>query len=183
MILEDGKGSGRQAEVNSSNQLTVKATSEPADKFSNRSGKVWSVLASTTPVGVNDIIFYFKNTGTETYVVTDIRASAAGASTLDIITVTGTPTFTSGGGNGVALTPVNRNLSRSDAMTATIIEDTDTTGLTENGVLFFIECLTANELYHLRTTSNIIIPPGQAIVLKTDGTTAVRSLWSFSVLD
>lgn len=179
MILEDGKGSGRQAEVNSSNQLTVKATSEPADKFSNRSGKVWSVLASTTPVGANDIIFYFKNTGTETYVVTDIRASAAGASTLDIITVTGTPTFTAGSD----LTPVNRNLGRSDAMTATIKEDTDTTGLTENGVLFFMECLTANELYHLRTTSNIIIPPGQAIVLKTDGTTAVRSLWSFSVLD
>lgn len=179
MKLQDGNGSGRLAKVNSKNELAVFAVTEPEDKFNNRSGKVWSITSSTTAVGTDDYIFYFKNTGSEVYAITDVRAYSSAATTLSIDAVSGTPTFAAGSD----LTPVNRNLGRSDTMTATIKEDTNTTGLTDNGQLFFIRLDTANEQEHLRTSSNILITPGQAIALTTSAATLVTCLWSFTTLE
>ena len=179
MKIEDGTGNGVFAKVNAQKQLDTFSIIEPEDRFLNKKGKTWSIESNTTPVGANDFIFYFKNTGTETYAVTDIRASCAGASTLTINAVSGTPTFAAGSD----LTPVARNRGSSETITGTIKEDTNTTGLTDDGTLFFLECDTANRLEHIKTTSNIIIPPGQAFAMQTDGTTAVRVLWSFTVID
>ena len=122
MKIEDGTGSASLAKVNSEFQLSTFAISEPEDKFENRSGNTWSITASTTPVGTNDYIFYFKNTSNNvTYVITDIRATAAAATLLSIDVVSGTPTFTA----GADLTPVNRNLGSSNTISATIKEDTN----------------------------------------------------------
>lgn len=179
MKINDGTGTGRQARVNFLNQLDAYSSTEQYDRTYNKLyGQCWSVESNTTPVGANDFIFYFKNTGSESYCLTDVRASAAGASTLTINKVSGTPTFAA----GADLTPVSRNLGSSATMTATIKEDTNTTGLTDEGTLFFLECDTANKLYHLSTSSNVIIPPGTAMAVQTDGTTAVRCLWSFTVI-
>lgn len=179
MKTEDGKGRGYLAEVDAENRLSTFSVTEPEDKHINREGKCWSVLQSTTPVGANDYIFYFKNTGTETIAITDIRCSAASACTLYIEVVSGTPTFAA----GADLTPVARNLGSSKTITGTIKEDTNTTGLTAEGTIFFIECPVANTLYHLSTSSNILVPQGQAIAMYTDGTGAVETLWSMVGLD
>jgi hypothetical protein len=178
MKLEDGTGKGNFAQVDTSNRVLTFSVTEPEDKAQNKIGEVWSVHANTTPVGANDYIFYFKNTGSTTIAITDIRVSAAGASTLYIQKVTGTPTFAA----GADLTPLARNLGSSKTITATIKEDTNTTGLTSEGLIFFIECPVAATLYHLSTSSNIIVPQGQAIAMYTDGTTAVESLWSMTTL-
>lgn len=171
---------GQIAEVDIENRLSTKAISEAYDRHINKhEGKVWSVLQSTTPVGANDYLFYFKNTGAEDIYITDIRASCAGASTLWIQRVSGTPTFTA----GADLTPVTRNTGSTKTIDATIKEDTNTTGLTDDGTIFFIECPVADTLYHLRTSSNIIVTQGQAIAMYTDGTSAVKSLWSFTGAD
>lgn len=179
MIIDDGTGKNYQAKVDEENRLRTFSVTEPEDKHINREGKVWSVTSNTTPVGANDYIFYFKNTGTETIALTDIMASAGGASKLYIVAVTGTPTFTA----GADLTPVTRNRGSSQTITATIKEDTNTTGLTNAGTLFVLPCPVADTLYHIRTSSNIIIPQGQAIAMYTTGTTAVEAVWSFVGLD
>ena len=59
----------------------------------------------------------------------------------------------------------------------------DPKGLTDGGQLFFIRCDTAQEERHLRTTANILIPPGQAIAMETSAATTVTSLWSFTVIN
>lgn len=178
MYIQDGAGVGPDAKVNRFQQIDVFAIIEPEDRFANKQGKTWTIRSNTTPVGASDYIFYFKNIGTKTYAVTDIRAFSSGASKLLVEGVEGTPTFTA----GVDLTPVARNLGSSEPVTATIKEDTNTTGLTTKGVLFTIPCEASIEK-HLRTTSNIIIPPGTAIAMKTEGTTAVDCIWSFTEID
>lgn len=180
MKIEDGTGTQRQAKVNSENQLNTFSIHEPEDKFNNRKGNTWSVTQSTTPVGTNDYIFYFKNTSSLiTYIVTDIRVTAAAATLLSVDSVEGTPTFAAGSD----LTPVNRNLGSSTTISATIKEDTNTTGLTDLGRLFPIQVEAANKMAHLRTSSNIIIPPGQAVAMESSAATAVESTWSFSTLE
>jgi len=180
MKIEDGTGTSREARVNQKNMVDVFAVVEAEDKLSAKEGKTWSVTQSTTPVGTNDYIFYFKNTSNDTtYVITDIRATAGAATLLSIDHVEGTPTFAA----GADLTPVNRNLGAQVSITGTIKEDTNTTGLTDLGRLFPIQVETANKLAHLRTTSNIIIPPGQAVAMESSVATAVVSTWSFSVLE
>ena len=180
MRLEDGGGKNGEAKVNANQQLDTFSVIEPEDKFNNRNGKTWSVTQSTTPVGANDYIFYFKNTSNnETYAVTDVRATAAAATLLSIDAVSGTPTYTA----GADITPVNRNRGASDTMSATIKEDTNTTGLTDEGRLFPVQVEAANKLAHLRTSANIIIPPGQAIAMESSAATAVVTTWSFTILE
>lgn len=180
MRLEDGAGNNGDAKVNHNQQLDTFSVIEPEDKYNARNGKTWSVTQSTTPVGANDYVFYFKNTSNnETYVVTDVRATAAAATLLSIDAVSGTPTFTA----GADLSQVNRNRGASATMTATIKEDTDTTGLTDDGRIFPLQVEAANKLAHLRTSSNIHIPPGQAIAMESSAVTAVTTTWSFSILE
>lgn len=180
MKIEDGSGSGVQAKVNGKQLLDVFAVVEAEDKLNARDGKTWSVTQSTTPVGANDYIFYFKNTSNDTiYVITDIRATAASATLLSIDHVEGTPTFAA----GQDLTPVNRNLGAQFSISATIKEDTNTTGLTDLGRLYPLQVEAANKLAHLRSSSNIIITPGQAVAMESSAATAVVSTWSFSVLE
>lgn len=181
MKIEDGTGSASLAKVNSKFQLDTFSVSEPEDKFENRSGNTWSVTASTSAVANDDYIFYFKNTSNNiTYVVTDVRATATAACFLSIDYVKGTPTYTAASD----LTPVNRNLGSSNTMSATIKEDTDITVITNSGRLFPIQVEAASKMAHLRTTSNIIIPPGQAIAMSSSSLTpTVTTTWSFSILE
>lgn len=161
-IIIDGTGTGNSVKVDSENRISTFSTVEPEDKHINKEGNVFSVHFTVTPVGANDYFFYYKNTGTETIYITDVRISSTVATNITVEHVTGTPTFTS----GTDLTPTNRNLGSSKVLTATIKSDTDTTGLTSKGILFNVECPVADTLYHLRTSSNIIIPQGSSIALK-----------------
>lgn len=179
MLIGDGKGKNGYAAVNKNQQLDTFSITEPEDRFLNKQGKTWSVKSETTPVGAGDYIFYLKNTGTETYAITDVRAECGAESRLTIHKVDGTPTFAA----GADLTPVARNIGSSEPVTATIKEDTNTTGLTDQGEIFFVKCKTAGELYHLRTTSNIIIPPGTAIAAQSSAATSNRVTWSLTVID
>lgn len=166
----DGTGTGNEAKVDTNNFLHVFAVSEPEDKFSNLKGKTWSLYFTTTPVGAGDYFFYLKNTGANDLAITDIRISAAtGGRTFTYEKVSGTPSYTA----GADVTFAQRNLGSSLEPAATIKSDTDTTGLTSEGVIFFQPVPVADTLYHLRTSSNIIIPIGQAFAIKDDTGTAL----------
>ena len=148
----------------------VSAIEQPVDQHVNHhTGKVWSVsFFDINPVGANDYFFYFKNTGSEEIAVSDFRmAASTTASRIFVDAVSGSPTFTA----GADLTPVSRNLGKSPTMSATIKSDTNTTGLTNDGVLFFMELDTVDSMYKLSTSSKIILPQGKSIAMRFEAAT------------
>lgn len=158
--IESAVGTPHGAEVDSENRLHVFSVSVPDDRHINEEGGVWSLYFTNTPTGANDYFFYVKNTGTKDLRISDIRISSSVATAVNINVVTGTQA------GGTTITPVNRNLGSSRIPTATIEQGVDITGLTSTGTLFFQECATADTLYHLSTSSNIIIPQGTSLALQ-----------------
>lgn len=153
---------GTVAEVDAKNRLKVFAVAEPEDKQLNIDGGVHSVYFTVTPAGANDYFYYLENTGTSDLDITDIRISSSVATTVFYEYVSGTPTYVT----GTDAADTNRNLGSSRALSVVSKYDTDITGLTSEGVLFFEECATADTRYKLSTSSNIIIPQGKAIAFK-----------------
>ena len=178
MKIEDGGGSGRSVKVDDEFRLSTFSVVEPEDKHINREGKAWSFNQSTTTVAVTDFVFYLKNTGEADLAITDLRAFVGTATTLTIEAVTGTA-----GGSTSALTPVARNLGSSQVPDATALESADITGITGAGVLYFQRCAVVNTQYHLSMSSNIIVPQGQAIAIRSSVAAAVECLISVVGLD
>lgn len=175
MRITGGNGKGYEAFVDDEGRLQVFAVVESEDKHTNKHrGNVWSLPFTATPVGAGDYFFYFKNTGTVNYYITDILIDAAAADVIGLHWVTGTPTFTA----GTDLSGYSRNAATTSEPVATMKSDTDTTGLTDGGELYFLTC-EANKLAHLQSSSNIIVTPGSAIALKTaTGTAAIKGMVS-----
>lgn len=173
---------GTYVDVTDENRIKGSSVSHVFDFHQNHHhGKAWSVFfEDINPAGANDKFFYFKNNSTVEYSITDIRASCATTTgRLYIKRVIGTPTFTA----GADLTPASRNTALAPAMEATIKSDTDTTGLTDDGVLFYMDLDTVSKLYHLRTSSNIIVAPGKAIAFEWGPATGeVTAVVSFTEL-
>ena len=150
--------------VDSEGRLNVFAATEGEDRHVNQtSGKVWSVPFTLTTTGANAYAAYIKNTGTKNLHVTDVRIVNTGtASAIDIDYVSGTAATTT------AITAISRNLANPVIPAADMFgasAGTGITGLTDEGLLF-PKYSKANDEMHLRTTSNIIIPPGQAMAIK-----------------
>jgi len=156
---------GPYAGVTKENRLKTRSVGELFDAHENHHhGTVWSLpFFDIDPVGANDKFFYITNTGTKDIAISDARVSC-GTTTgrMYIKKVTGTPTFTA----GADITPVTRNTVKSPNLGATVKSDTDTTGLTDDGTIFFLELDTVDKLFHLKTSSLIIISPGKAVALE-----------------
>jgi len=169
MVIQNGAdGADYSAKVDHEGKLHTFALTESSDKHANRDeGKSWSLsFAGLTPVATTDYFFYLKNTGENNINITDIRISSTTVVSVGYHKVSGTPAFT--GSLSTAIT--NRNFGSSKTPTITVQHDTDITGLTDEGKLFFEKLDTVNKLYHLRTTSNIIIPQGTAFGMIVTGT-------------
>ena len=173
MRVEDGKGRGFWASINAANQLETHAVAEPHDRYVNRQNqRVWSLpFTAIDPVGANDYFLYIKNTGTEILAVTDLRIESTVAGIIEVQHVSGTPVYTA----DTDITPVNRYLGSSNVPVATAKTDTDTTGLTSQGVIFYMNMPVVDTIHHLSTSSNIIIPPGQQMALLWTAATGILS--------
>lgn len=151
---------GIAAEVDSENRLSTFSVSQHEDKHANREGRYWSVFFQVTPTGANDLFFYLKNEGTKDLTITDVRVSSSAVTQLLYRQVTGVAA------GGTDITPTSRKLGNPTVPNAIIQFGVDILGLTPGGVLFFEECDTVNRLQALKTTSNIIIPQGQAVAFE-----------------
>ena len=154
------------AKVTGEGLLTTEAVTIQSDRHANmHHKKVWSLPFEQVSVVANDdYFFYFKNTGLVNYIFTDFRGSASGACSVSICHVSGTAVPTA----EVTIVPVNRFLGASENPSATVYADTDTTGLTDQGVMFKMDVAAgnANQLNHLRTSAGVIVPPGQALAMR-----------------
>lgn len=171
---------GRTADVDTSNRLKTFSVIQNEDKQINIGGGVFSVEFSVNPVGANDYFFYFKNNGLKDLFLTDIRISSSAPTSVFYEHVTGTPAF-------VAESPASvtsRKLGGAAELPADAISDANITNLVSQGVLFFQECAVADTMYHIRTTSNIIIPQGQAVSFRREAATGViQALVSIAVAE
>jgi hypothetical protein len=178
MIIDDPQN-GKSARVDLENRLRTFTTSEPYDKHRNREGNVFSVYFQVTPAAANDYFYYFKNNGLNDVFITDVRIISTVASTITYEKVSGTPTYVA----GTDATTTNRNFGSSIELDAENKFDTDITGLTSNGIVFFEGIDTPGKRYHLRTTSNIIIPQGKAIAFKRVAATGLLTVLVSYVVD
>lgn len=169
-IIENGGHEGNyKLRVNSEGQATVQATVESEDRHINiNHEKVWSLpYEGIDPAAADDYFLYIKNTGSSNIALTDFRVESTVIGTVEVHSVTGTAS------SGSTLTPVNRQIGSSVSPTATIETATDITGLTSAGVLFWLNCDTADKTLKETTSSNVVIPPGQAVALLWDQSTGV----------
>jgi hypothetical protein len=166
---------GKVATVDEAGRLKTFAVSEPEDKFLNQSGGVHSIYFDVTPAGANDYFYYLENTGTSNLLITDIRISSTVATYIYYEYVSGTPSYIT----GTDTADTNRNLGSSRQLSAVSKYDTDITGLTSEGIVFFERCAAADTRYKLSTSSNILIPQGKAVAFKRESATgAIKALVS-----
>lgn len=157
-IIEDPR-SGKTATVDDENRLATFAITQVEDKHTNVEGEYNSLYFQVDPTGANDYFFYLKNTGVDDVTVTDIRISTDAATSVELHVVTGTASA----GTDTQIT--NRNLGSSKVPDVVSQYDANFTGLTSAGVLLYDEMATVNEMHHMKTSSTIIIPQGQAVAL------------------
>lgn len=179
-IRNNADGPNYGAKVDKESRLHVLAVTEPEDKHVNKEGNVHSAYLIVTPAGANDYFFYIKNTGTKDIFITDIRITSTVASTFYYRKVSGVPSYVTGTDISQAnKTLTNRNLGSSKALIATIKFDTNITGLTNEGILFFEEAVGADTRYKLSTSSNILVKQGSAFAIeKVAATGAVECVIS-----
>lgn len=169
--------------IDSQGRGQVAASSEAEDRHINQiSGKVWSIDLDGVLANAGTYVAWFRNTGQAFYHLTDMRAHCLdAASILDLDEViVGTI------GNNTALsdsTIASRNLGNTVAPTGDADYATDATGLTgltKISTIFHAGSLD-NQSSHLRTTSNIIIPPGGSLAVKVitaNATNGLQITWS-----
>ena len=170
-IIQDS-GSGRTATVDTQNRLLVASVTRGEDRQANINGDYYSAYFQVTPAGANDYFFYLRNDGTTDITVTDFRMSSTVVTRLLIHRVIGTPVFS--GANTTIIT--SRNLGSSKTPTVVARDDTDITGLTSEGVLFFEDMSSVDTLFELKLSSTIIIPQGQAIAIQRVGATGLLTV-------
>lgn len=171
MIIQDSR-TGRSAEVDMENRLKTFSVTQSDSKHTNVEGLSDSIYFEVTPAGANDYGFYLCNEGTVDISITDIRISSSVATRIFLDAVTGIPSYVS----EAAATITNRNLGSSKTPTIIANYDSNITGLSNGGELLFQECHLVDELYHMKPSSTIIIPQGQAIAIRrvaATGTLAV----------
>lgn len=157
---------GRAADVNELNQLMTASVSQDIGQFSNIVGKVFSIYFTVTPTAADDYFFYLKNTGTLNFGIGKIEISSTVATDIFYDFVSGTPTFVTGGGDGTPAQVTNTNLGSAIPLVADAIYDTDITGLTSQGVLFYEKIPTINTRFVQDVSSAIIIPQGKAVAFR-----------------
>lgn len=171
MAKIQGGSNGNVADVDDENRLSTFAVTQNDDRHANTEGRYWSIFVTVTPTDVNDRFFYLRNDGTKELSITDIRASCSAVSQLLYKRVTGAPV------GGTAVTEItSRKLGNPTIPNATVEQGVDITGLTDGGVLFFEECDVVNRLEHLKTSSSIIIPQGQAVAFERAAATGLITM-------
>jgi hypothetical protein len=128
--IEDGKGTGRRAEVNSSNQLVVKAVAETFFESASEEGKAYNWSSDLVDIDANDTVLLVKNTSDIDLHIESIsiaNGSVASEYTVHIPTTEVTVT-------GTTVTGTNLNTASSNVADATAASDE--TNNTQGNVVF-----------------------------------------------
>ena len=168
-IIKDGSGTGNTLRINEENRADVESVTRSITQHINEKYEKHFSLSfeDIDPTGADDYFFYYKNTGLKNIHFTKFRFNTTVAGSVEIRSVTGTPSYTS----EAAVTPVNRSFGSSQSVTAIINTDANITGLANAGTAIKLRLDTVNKDYTDDAPSHIILPPGQALALLWDTST------------
>jgi hypothetical protein len=155
--IEDGKGSGRTAEVDGNNHLVVNSISQSIEHFANHvKKKAYNLRVAVTPTGPDDCFCYFKNSGEIDITVEGIRVWLVANEYIDVkIGDTGTPV------GGTDITPINLHTGSSNAPTGTFQQGVNITTLTGGSV--------AERIYHASSQGSTNYNFDQDIIISKNG--------------
>jgi len=166
---------GRVVLVNEENRLMVSAVALSEDKHLNSEERYWSAYFEDTTLAADEYFFYFKNTGLKDLNLTDVRVSSSvSLNTMYYEHVSGVAAGTTD------VTVTSRNLGSPKEVTGLVQSGAGITGLTNIGELFFQKCDVAARGYHLKSSSNVIIPQGQAIAFRSALAATIECIVSIS---
>jgi hypothetical protein len=181
MKIDDGTGCSYQAKVDSENRLTVLSTTKTVEHDANFSnGKAWSISVERTPTAVaccgSGYLFYFKNTGTKTYIFEGFDYRVASAENYCLfINNTGTVAC------GTAVTPVALNTGSSQVICATIQDGVSLAGLA-NGSSIGKVYFTSTETSQYNFDQDLVVTPGGVFAVKAN-TGGVATTLTFNVFE
>jgi len=170
MLIEDGKGTGRQAAVDSENRLMTLAISAALQQHINHDeGFCYSTFFSVTPTGAGDCFGYIKNNSDTDMVVTALMLRCASDETIQVkLGDSGTPV------GGAAVTPTNRNAGSGNEADVTALQGVDITGLSGGSVAAGVFVQGGVNSMKVSIRSGLIIPKNKVLTLyAVTGTAAV----------
>lgn len=127
MIINDGTGSGYDAQVDSSNRLRVFSTTVTAEHHAaHNRGQAYQLVISQSPTAADDCIFYIQNTSDEDLVIEGMKIGVINCTADDSI-------YFKLGDSGTrdsatALTPVNVNAGSGNVADGTFEKGADLDG-------------------------------------------------------
>lgn len=123
VIIDDGKGTGRKAEVNDENQLVVKSTVQSElEHESEENGAAYNWGSDAINIDANDTVLLVKNTSDNHLHIERIEISGDATSEYTIHLPTVEVTVTAGSGGGV-VTGTNLNTASSNVADASAASD------------------------------------------------------------
>lgn len=168
MIIDDGTGSGRKAEVNKNNKLMVNAVAASPEHFINTKGQAYSVSFAATPAGPGDCFFYMKNTSDTDMIIEGFGLYLVANEYVDVnLKVEGIPI------GGSDITPINLNGGSGNLADGDFENGNDITGLTGSVAYRFYHASGNDTKYH-NFEMDIILTKNQTLMLCIQtGTTAL----------
>lgn len=167
--IDDGKGRGTAAAVNSVNRLDVSARSAARDFYISRDdGQVYTVISEDATAVANEETIYLQNTSTTRNLFIDnIIITSDTASQWRIKFVTGTAAGSS------ALTAVNLNKTSSNGAEVTARGDGAVTGLTDDGDIAITRIAAATTVA-ITLDAALILGQNDAIAVECETNSAVE---------
>lgn len=163
MQLDDGKGRGNKAAVNSSNRLNVSSRVNARIYYVSRDkGRVFSVVSEDSTAASGEMTFHMKNTSsTRDLYISHMDIAAENACGIKLFKVTGTAA------SGTALTPVNLNLTSNHTAEGDFSsgEAAAITGLTTDGLIHTVR-VEANSSDGLHFSDSLILGPTDQIAVE-----------------
>ncbi len=159
LIIEDGKGSGKTAAVNSENKLeTLAITSTLEQHVNHHEGEAYTAMFSVTPTGAGDCFGYIKNNSEIDMLITSLMIRCASDEIVQIkLNDEGTPV----GGSGITL--VNRNAGSGKSADVTSQQGVDITGLSGGAVVAGAFVKGGESSLQVNITTSLIIPKNKVI--------------------
>ena len=148
-------------------------------KHLNTEGFSFSVYFQATTAAPNDYFFYFKNNGLSDIYIDTFELSGTAASKIYIESVTGTAAFVAAGDAQVT----SRKIGNAGSLSVDAKYDSDITGLISTGVMVFYDLSVADTTYTLDIQSDIIIPQGQAIAMRSSIASTIECVLSVESAD
>lgn len=138
--IEDGKGTGNRAQVDSSNRLSVKAITEPELEQASEDGNAYIWISQNLDIDAADTLLLVKNTSDKDLHIHHITFSSGNVATryeVHIVTADITPAGT---------TVTGFNMNTGSAKVADAISKSDETANTQGTVIYDITLLATTNL-------------------------------------